>query len=119
MYVYDECLTTMLTLLVVVSMWFLGAVLHVMYVNVITPATVVCVVLINTLLHSMVVSLHSGFMDNGLLGVVVLILGFLMWLKENNVDYANGVHDVSAAAALGVSVALVVVSEAALFGAVL
>ena len=34
-------------------------------------------------------------------------------LKECSSDCANGVHDVSAAAALGASVALVVMSEAA------
>ena len=41
-------------------MWFLGAVLHAMYANVTTPATVACTALASTLLHSMVVSLHSG-----------------------------------------------------------
>ena len=37
-------------------------------------------------------------------------------LKECSSDCANGVHDVSAAAALGASVALVVMSEAAQSG---
>ena len=44
---------------------------------------------------------------------VTMVLMMLYMLKECSSDCANGVHDVSAAAALGASVALVVMSEAA------
>lgn len=54
------------------------AVLHVMYVNVITPATVVVVVLIKMFVHSAVVSMHSGMMDNGLLGMMICMFGLVM-----------------------------------------
>ena len=43
--VLAHCMTT-------ASMWFLGAVLHAMYANVTTPATVACTALASTLLHS-------------------------------------------------------------------
>ena len=55
--VLAHCMTT-------ASMWFLGAVLHAMYANVTTPATVACTALASTLLHSMVVSLHHGHVSS-------------------------------------------------------
>lgn len=91
-----------------------------MYVNVITPSTVVCAVLFSLLVHCTVVSLHSGLMDIGTLGVIgMLLLGGVMWLKENSVDYSNGVSDVGAEVGLASAVALLVISEVALFGSVL
>lgn len=100
-------------------MYILSAVLHVMYVNVITPATVVVVVLIKMFVHSAVVSMHSGMMDNGLLGMMICMFGLVMWVKENSVDMSNGSSDVGASVAVSCAVALVIVSEIAVFGCAL
>nr|QHQ98624.1 cytochrome c oxidase subunit 3 [Namystynia karyoxenos] len=100
-------------------MVLVSSVLHVMYVNIVTPATIVVVVFGGVLLWCFVVSAHSGLWDFGLCSIVVLVLGNVMWVKENSVDMLQGVHDCNAGMALGVSVLLLVVSECALFGTIL
>lgn len=49
-----------------------------MYVAVVTPAQLFGVIIFGLLVHSVVVSMHSGFMDNGLLSVVVCTVLLLM-----------------------------------------
>lgn len=52
--------------------------MHVMYVNVITPAMLVNVVLIKMLTSSAVVSMHSGAYNDGVYMLSIALFGILL-----------------------------------------
>nr|QHQ98688.1 cytochrome c oxidase subunit 3 [Artemidia motanka] len=96
-------------------MSLVSVVRHVVYVNIMTPATLGVVVFAGTLLHLLVLSGTGSAYDSSTMGCVVLLACVIGWHRENNTDWTLGVSDSTASGALLTGVVLVVISEVALF----